>query len=295
MKLFGNIILLFGLAVLVVGCSKKSNNAPAVESKSGKAIDLATDFLGQDFQDPVPESQSVNEPEAAARVPAKSKGLGSYTIGKSTTYVTGPIDADGHIDYAMASNERLGRGATTENNAAVLIWKAIGPHPDNATQPAKFYELLGVEIPEKGDYFVSLNQYLEKVAKSDQTIAVSLDGLTQLGREAWTANEHPDIDRWLKANEKQLAMIIDATKRTCYYSPTVPPRNDKGSTGLINTLLPGLQITRVLAAALAARAMLSLGQGDHDAAWQDLLACHRLGRLVGQGGLLIEGLVGLSL
>jgi hypothetical protein len=42
--------------------------------------------------------------------------------------------------------------------------------------------------------------------------------------------------------------------------------------------------------------MMHLSEGRHDAAWQDLLACHRLARLVGRsGGTLIEGLVGIAL
>src|SRR5262245_38530779 len=41
--------------------------------------------------------------------------------------------------------------------------------------------------------------------------------------------------------------------------------------------------------------MLHLGEGRHDDAWQDLIACHRLGRLVGKGGTLVQSLVGIAL
>src|SRR5262249_25435442 len=41
--------------------------------------------------------------------------------------------------------------------------------------------------------------------------------------------------------------------------------------------------------------MLRVGEGKTEEAWQDILACHRLGRLVGQGGSLIELLVGIAL
>jgi len=77
----------------------------------------------------------------------EKKGLGTFTIDKKTTYVTGPVDADGHIDYVAALNERLSKGVTTENNSAVLLWKVIGPHPENLTMSAKFYELLGIQLP----------------------------------------------------------------------------------------------------------------------------------------------------
>ena len=59
--------------------------------------------------------------------PRKSNGNNptKFTISKETTFVTGPVDKDGYIDFAAALNERLGKGVTAENNANVLIWKAI--------------------------------------------------------------------------------------------------------------------------------------------------------------------------
>src|SRR5262249_14554063 len=42
-------------------------------------------------------------------------------------------------------------------------------------------------------------------------------------------------------------------------------------------------------------AMMHAAQGRPNDAWEDLLACHRLGRLVGRGGTLIEGLVGVAI
>src|SRR5205807_2410594 len=75
------------------------------------------------------------------------------------------------------------------------------------------------------------------------------------------------------------------------FSPLTP----KGDSGLIGALLPGVQKCRALGSALAIRAMLHLGEGRDDDAWQDLLACHRLGRLVARGGTLIEELVGIAI
>src|SRR5712664_4809777 len=66
-----------------------------------------------------------NEPKPPAK-----KAKGKFTVGKDTTYVTGPLDKDGYIDYPAALNERLGKGVTPENNANVLIWKALGPRPE---------------------------------------------------------------------------------------------------------------------------------------------------------------------
>src|SRR2546429_6929409 len=77
-----------------------------------------------------------------------------FTIGKETTYVTGPVDADGYIDYAAALNKRLGKGITPADNANVLLWKALGPQPQGEKMPPDFFKWLGTpEPPERGDYF----------------------------------------------------------------------------------------------------------------------------------------------
>jgi hypothetical protein len=59
--------------------------------------------------------------------------------------------------------------------------------------------------------------------------------------------------------------------------------------------LSSVQQCRALAQALTVRAMLRVGEGRYEDAWQDLLACHRLGRLVARGGTLMEGLVGYAI
>src|SRR5205085_135586 len=63
---------------------------------------------------------------------------------------------------------------------------------------------------------------------------------------------------------------------------------------LIGVVLSGVQKRRELASALTARALLRVGEGRFDEAWQDLLACHRLGRLVARGAIFIEVLVGIA-
>ena len=41
--------------------------------------------------------------------------------------------------------------------------------------------------------------------------------------------------------------------------------------------------------------MLRISEGKTEEAWQDLLACHRLGHFVSCGGTIIEGLVGVAI
>src|SRR5262245_32819830 len=96
--------------------------------------------------------------------PAKPK----ITVGKETTYVTGPLDKEGYVDYVAALNQRLSKGVTPENNANILLWKSFGPKPEGAAMPAAFWKWLGIDpLPEKGEYFVPLHIYFKKHAAVD--------------------------------------------------------------------------------------------------------------------------------
>jgi hypothetical protein len=90
-------------------------------------------------------------------------------------------------------------------------------------------------------------------------------------------------------------LVVEATRRTHYFSPLVPGKSEKGPSGLISALMPGVQECRAFANALTARAMLKAREGAKEEAWQDLLACHRLSRLLGHRSSLIEGLVGMAI
>ncbi len=115
------------------------------------------------------------------------------------------------------------------------------------------------------------------------------------GNWPWTAKDEPELAGWLKKNEKPLAQLIEATRRPEYYNPLVPKRTEDWSPGLMASLLPNVQKCREFAAALTCRAMLRVNEGKYAEAWQDLLACHRLGRLLGRGATLIESLVGFAI
>lgn len=220
-------------------------------------------------------------------------------LGKETTYVTGPIDKDGYVDFEAALNDRLGKGITPEKNANVLLWKALGPTPDSdRRQPPEYFKRLGMEEPPKeGDYFIKRERYAkEHLKKVEQAELDSFnDEMSAAIRRAWTAKDHPHVAAWLKANKNSLALVVEATKRPEYFNPLVPHRKEDGP-GLLNSAyLPSVQSCREPAMALAARALLRVGEGKFDAAWEDILSCHRLGRLVGRGGLLIEGLIGYTI
>lgn len=255
-----------------------------------------------------PSRAQADEKKAKApkREGKEQKPKPKITVGKETTYITGPYDEDGYIDYATALNERMRKGVTPDKNANVLIWKALGPRPEGREMPAEFYKWLGIDpLSEKGTYFVSQNSFAKEQLKiagnsgapgSDPALEAFWEEIQKASQRPWTAKDHPRVAAWLKVNDKPLALLHEATKRPQYFSPLVPTRSKKEmSGGLISALLPSVQKCREVAQALNTRAMLAVAEGRYEDAWQDLLACHRLGRLVARGATLIETLVGFAI
>jgi len=229
-------------------------------------------------------------------------GRSTFTVSPETTYVTGPLDKHGYVDYVTALNERLSQGIKPEDNANVLIWQALGPHPEGGTMPPEYFQWLGIESPpEEGEYLVSWQNYLKiqgiipepEPFQPDEK--QNEDLFLSPGNLSWVRRHEAQLCEWLKQNEKPLALIVQATRRPLYYNPLVPSRTDDWSPGLMAALVPTVQRCRELAAALACRAMLRVNEGKIDEAWQDLLACHRLSRLLARGGSLIEMLVGIAI
>ena len=223
-------------------------------------------------------------------------------ISKETTYITEPLRSDGTPDYVAALNQRLSMGVTPENNAAVLFWKAAGPGPIRENRRVKYFQMLGVSQPaEKGDYFITSETWIErqkskKRAGADQPSADNdhlLSKLLEPTTRPWSKQDFPESAEWLAANEKPLALVVEGCKRPRRYDPLVLVNNDEGA--LIEAPLPNTQQCRDFARCLLLRAMLRLKEGKVEEAWADLLACHRLARLAGQGPFLVESLVAITI
>jgi RNA polymerase sigma factor (sigma-70 family) len=239
-----------------------------------------------------PGGNDAPKPEATRLATRQGKRARSFTVSKETTYITGPLDKDGYVDYETALNERIGKNITPEKNVNALLWQALGPKLDGRSVFPEFFRLLKVPAPpERGEYFVALSQYAvgELKRKPGEQIRELYRQQSWAAQRPWVALDYPQIAAWLKANEKPLAVVIEASQRPEYYHPLVSAKSgDEGWYGLLGARLPAGRKYPELANALAARAMLHAGAGRFDDAWQDVLACHRLGRLLMRGADLDE-------
>jgi hypothetical protein len=209
-----------------------------------------------------------------------------------------PLRKDGTTDYQAGLNDLLGRGVAPEKNANVLLWQAFGPRPEGGSgMPSEYFRRLGMkEPPTKGDYIVGLNDFVTKHAKLTDAQRESLfEDHRKATHRPWSAKDHPRLAEWIALNERPLRVAVEATRRPEYFNPLVSRDADHAPGGLMGALLPGVQKAREIASLLVSRAMLRLDEGKYDDAWRDLIACHRLGRLVARGGTLIEALVGIAI
>src|SRR5262249_50989823 len=127
-------------------------------------------------------------------------GRSTFTISPETTYVTGPLDSYGNVDYVVALNERMRGNITPETNANVLLWKALGPKPEGGNMPPEYFQWLGInEPPEKGEYLVSYPNYLKDRLK-EQFVARQEElneRMTRATRWPWRAADEPELAEWL--------------------------------------------------------------------------------------------------
>ncbi len=223
------------------------------------------------------------------------KPIPKFKLGRDTTFVDGPLNKDGYVDYEAALNERLKGKITPETNAVVLLLKCLGPKPEGVELHADVYKALGIGAPlAVGDYLVQYNRHfaLEMQAPDPRGF---FEMEAKLKLRPWTKDDSPKHAEWLKANEKMLANLVEASKRTEYYYPIIS-RTRGGERGpLLGALLPTVQKCRELASLLSYRATWHLGAGKIDDAFADALSIHRLGRLLTRGATSIELLVGFAI
>lgn len=224
-------------------------------------------------------------------------------VGRETTYLAGPLRADGTVDYLAGLNELASAGVTTENNAAIPMLQAMGPGVIEPQVRAAVLAELGISsLPEDGDYFVDLLDYLRQtnpqaLQREEDGIRLPMDGhlivarVFDMDQDGWLAEDLTMRDAWLQAIDGPLDRVVEATRKPRWYMPTV----SQDQTTLMLAVLPNLGSIRSAAKALALRATVRADAGDIDGAWSDAMALHRLARLVGQGGTLIGRLVGAAI
>ena len=179
-----------------------------------------------------------------------------------TTRIVEPLQENGDIDYVAALLPRYGQGVTNENNALVLVYKALGPEGlsplDRERAP-----LLGVSFPTGSKSFRSFRG-------SDVIYKRALSA-------PWTAEEYPELAAWLTRNGWSLDMLVEASRRPRL---CVPLTHSERRQSVLR--LPLNPIRQGGPHALLVRANKAIAHQRGGAAWSDLLAVYRFAELIAQ-------------
>jgi hypothetical protein len=227
----------------------------------------------------------VSCPSGSADPPARE--FTPPTIGKSTTYLTGPLLPDGTVNYVAALDKIRSKGVTRENNAAVLLIQALGTHNLPEETRGEVLRRLGLEwLPEDGIRF----DWGDAPSAGDEPAALDFrEELKAACGSVWTREDHPLLAEWLKENEARLDLVVVASERSRFYCPVVSVQTPPS---LEDAPFDGhLMRSIFLVRALLARALLWDAGQRNNGAVSDVLAAHRLAHLFGQHGFLIDDVV----
>ncbi|HVS71114.1 MAG TPA: hypothetical protein VHQ47_07665 [Phycisphaerae bacterium] len=220
--------------------------------------------------------------------------LRHITLAPDTTHITTPLLPNGTPDYLAAINARLSAGVTPENNAAIPLIALLGPRflPNNSAAVAE-----GLHIPppvEPVHPFVVFERWYEQHHPDAHDQSPDIDNpATSIIYHPWQPADHPDAAAWLNAFNADIDAFQQLTRRPRYFIPLTTASPDHL---LIETQLPNLGAIRGLVNAALIRANRRIAAHDLDGAWQDLLAAHRMARLLSNGSAtLLEQLVAAAL
>jgi len=238
-----------------------------------------------------------DKPAAPRTRPAKV----NITISKETTWITAPLNPDGTVNYVAYLNAKRNKGVTPENNAAVLLLKALGPKALDEDKREAILKALKVgPLPADRQYFIRHYEYAptvfpgrgdsEEAMRAAKRIEKSYEKALN---EPILPKDHPELVEWLRTNERPLSLVRAAVKRPRFFLPLVS-RSDPPT--MQDTLLASsMGGTRGAGKAMLVRAMVSAGRGDAGGAMDDLIAIRRLAGHMGRDGNLIDFLVMTSL
>lgn len=226
--------------------------------------------------------------EAGETLRRRSAAEIGLQFGRDTTVISEPRTADGYPDYVTALNRRMGAGVTLDENFWAAMWVAMG----NADQSPPEYihameRALGVPIGLQPKF----TSRARLAGGSGEAANQFYESVHRAAAAPWKREDFPRVQAWLERNKEALAAGTAAAKRPKAFAPVV----DWPKPEVAGALLPHVQACREFAWLLTVRAMRSVGEGDSDAAWADLMTVYRMAGHVEQGWTMVELFTAIAL
>ena len=225
-------------------------------------------------------------------------------ISRETTYIDGPVNPDGTVNYVAYLDANYSKGVTPENNAAPLLLRAFGPDMLPTAITGQTLARLGLpaDIFDRDKHFVEWKHRSRpgkagatKPAQPGQEMDANQEDQADsvpAFDEVLAGQIHPDLEAWLTENAGPLDLVRQAAAKERFYLPRVSTSTPPS---MVDVICPYLQSVHKSAQALTLCALLKAKRNDLAGAWDDVLAAHRLARLMGQGPTLIEQLIAIGM
>ena len=247
-------------------------------------------------------------------------------ISEATTRITGPLTADGQIDYFRALEQRIypPEMKTDDNGFRVFtrLFGDVGDYdstmspeirefyrlqkyeklgldpniPPTLTLPdtpvkvfTDFYDTTGDEIPE--EYYITVPGCCGAPDRRVLSVARHFERL-------WTLEEFPMLADWINEIDEPLDAIAESVRKPVFFMPLLQSEESLKSGSpqdLSSIFMPDLQTFREIARIFSARAMYRVASGNIDGAIDDKLTLHRLGRQVTQKACLLQYFFGITI
>ncbi len=230
-------------------------------------------------------------------------------VSTKTTRITGPLTADGQIDFLKAVEQwSYPPEMATDDNGFRVFTRLFGDCGDYGSSMtpadqefyrAQKYDKLGLD-PKAPPTMVLPRHPWKIVEEHFKTAGVDIPEGTELKlrNKLWTLDEFPMLADWVKECDAPLDAIAEAIRKPVFMPPLLqsPESYHSGKPqNLISLLLPDIQSLRDTARLFQARAAYRIATGNIDGAIDDKLTLIRLGRLIIPKSVLVQHLVGIAI
>jgi len=230
----------------------------------------------------------------------------ALVISEETTRITGPLTADGYIDFFKAMEELTHPPelATDENGYRVFV-RLFGDLGERSQKYSEFYRLqkyeklgLDPDIPPSlvlpTQPYTHLNDYYKAKGEANSF----LQGVREPASRPWTLEEYPMFADWINEIDEPMDAIAEALRKPVFFFPMLQSKEsvESGKPQCLFAFFPfEMQLSRIITRIFAARAGYRIGQGDIDGAIEDKITIHRLGRQITQSGSIRSYHVGTAI
>jgi hypothetical protein len=220
-------------------------------------------------------------------------------ISKETTRITGPLTADGHIDFLKALEQwSYPKELATDENGFRIFTRLFGDvgyggePQDRELYRLQLYEKLGLDPNIKptltlpAEPWKIIRDFYE--SKGEDAPRDNMFNNPSIARP-WTLEEYPMLADWVRDMDEPLDALAEAIRKPVFAFPILQsPESMESVQPLTSGAAPlsDSRLTRTITIVknFHTRALYRIGIGDIDGAIDDKLTFYRFGRLFPQKG-----------